>query len=220
MLQADIATPIILSIQTAAIALCLAFPLGIFFAKAMAGKKFPGQTVVETFFMLPVVLPPTVVGFLLIILFGKHSPIGSFVESVFGASIMFTPWAAALASTVVAFPLMYQSAKAGFESIDPGIEEAAHMDGAGTWKTFFYITIPLSAKALITGAILSFARALGEFGATLMFAGNIPGKTQTAPIAIYISMESGRMDRAWILVAIIILISFVMLYISSLLKSK
>lgn len=212
--------PIILSIQTAAIALVLAFPLGVLLARAMAGKRFRGQTALETVFMLPVVLPPTVVGFLLIILFGKHSPIGSLIEGVFGHPIMFTLWAAALASTVVAFPLMYQSAKAGFESINPEIEEAAHMDGAGPWRTFIHIALPLSARALMTGAILSFARALGEFGATLMFAGNIPGKTQTAPIAIYMAMESGRTNEAWILVAVIILISFLMLFVSSLLKSK
>ncbi|WP_245959430.1 molybdate ABC transporter permease subunit [Neobacillus piezotolerans] len=212
--------PIILSIQTAAIALALAFPCGVLLAKTMAGKRFRGKTALETLFLLPVVLPPTVVGFLLIILFGKHSPVGSMIEWVFGNSIMFTPWAAALASTVVAFPLMYQSAKAGFESINPEIEEAARMDGAGTWRTFLHITLPLSSTALVTGAILSFARALGEFGATLMFAGNIPGKTQTAPIAIYMAMESGRTDEAWFLVAVIILISFIMLYLSSLLKSK
>ncbi|WP_053366793.1 molybdate ABC transporter permease subunit [Bacillus sp. FJAT-27245] len=212
--------PIILSIQTAAIALGLAFPIGVLLARAMAGRRFRGQTAVETFFMLPVVLPPTVVGFLLIVLFGKHSPIGAMIDTVFGHPIMFTPWAAALASTVVAFPLMYQSAKTGFESINPEIEEAAKMDGAGPWRTFIHIILPLSARALITGGILSFARALGEFGATLMFAGNIPGKTQTAPIAIYMAMESGRTDEAWFLVVLLIIISFIMLYLSSFLKNK
>ncbi|RHW42334.1 molybdate ABC transporter permease subunit [Neobacillus notoginsengisoli] len=214
------ADPIILSIQTATFALCIAFPFGTLLARLMAGKRFKGQTAVETLFLLPIVLPPTVIGFLLIILFGKHSPVGLFIESVFGSSMMFTPWAAAIASTVVAFPLMYQSAKAGFESLDSEIEEAARMDGAGAWKTFYHITLPLSSRALITGGILSFARALGEFGATLMFAGNIPGKTQTVPIAIYVAMESGQTERAWALVIIIIIISFAMLYLSSRLKSR
>ncbi|ALC90262.1 molybdenum ABC transporter permease [Bacillus sp. FJAT-18017] len=218
MFQTDLVNPILLSLQTAVIALALAFPFGILFARLMAGKKFRGQLVAETFFLLPIVLPPTVIGFLLIILFGQSSPIGKLVHDFFGGGIMFTPWAAAIASTVVAFPLMYQSAKSGFESIDTGIEEAAKMDGAGILKIFYYITLPLSARALITGAILSFARALGEFGATLMFAGNIPGRTQTVPTAIYVAMESGNMETAWFLVSIMVIISFIMLYASSLLR--
>ena len=109
---------------------------------------------------------------------------------------MFTWWAAVIAASVVAFPLMYQSAKTGFLSVDPGAEEAARVDGANEWKVFLHVTLPLSAKTLLTGIILSFARALGEFGATLMFAGNLPGKTQTTPTAIYVAIESGNMESA------------------------
>ena len=132
---------------------------------------------------------------------------------------MFTWWAAVIASSVVAFPLMYQSAKTGFLSIDPGAEEAARVDGANEWMVFLYVTLPLSIKTLITGLILSFARALGEFGATLMFAGNLPGKTQTAPTAIYVAIESGNMEAAWLWVIAMAGISFFLLFSSSLIKS-
>lgn len=124
---------------------------------------------------------------------------------------MFTPFAAVIASTIVAFPLMYQTVKIGFQSVDKGIEEAARVDGANELNVFLLVTLPLSTRSIITGLILSFARALGEFGATFMFAGNIPGKTQTAPTAIYIAMESGNMKLAWLLVISMIIISSLML---------
>ena len=123
-----------------------------------------------------------------------------------------------IASTVVAFPLMYQSAKTGFEGIDEEIENAARVDGAGEWRLFLFVTLPLAVKSIVTGAILSSARALGEFGATLMFAGNIPGQTQTIPTAIYIAMDSGNMTLAWLWVAVIIVISFIMLFIVTYIK--
>jgi molybdate transport system permease protein len=125
-----------------------------------------------------------------------------------------------MASTVVAFPLMYQSAKTGFQSVNKGIEDAARVDGANEFLVFFKVTLPLSYKAIIAGIILSFARALGEFGATLMFAGNIPGKTQTAPTAIYVALESGNTNEAWILVSCMIIISFIMLLVTSTLNRK
>ena len=157
------------------------------------------------------VLPPTVIGFFLIIIFGKNSFIGQAIEWLFHQPIIFTWWAAVIASTIVAFPLMYQSAKSGFQGIEREIEEAARVDGANEWIIFFFISIPLAKRALISGIILSFARALGEFGATFMFAGNIPGKTQTIPTAIYIALDSGNMKLAWLWVISIVLISFFML---------
>jgi molybdate transport system permease protein len=132
---------------------------------------------------------------------------------------MFTWWAAVIASTVVAFPLMYQSAKTGFEAIDEDIENAARVDGVNEFKLFMIISIPLALKAIISGAILSFARALGEFGATLMFAGNIPGKTQTIPTAIYVAIDSGNMELTWLWVTSMIGISFLMLLFVHLMKS-
>jgi molybdate transport system permease protein len=213
-------SPVSLSIEIASVAGVLVLILGLFFGKVMANRKFKGKSMVETAFLLPLVLPPTVVGFLLIIIFGKNSPVGQLIQWLFHSPVMFTWWAAVISSTVVAFPLMYQSAKTGFEAIDEDIEDAARVDGANEWKLFMSISIPLTRKAIISGAILSFARALGEFGATLMFAGNIPGKTQTIPTAIYIAIDSDNMQLAWLWVLSMIGISFLMLLCIQLMNSE
>ncbi|CEG28939.1 molybdate ABC transporter permease subunit [Bacillus sp. B-jedd] len=203
--------PVKLSLEVASFSTIIVLIIGVFFGQIMAKRKFKGKVLVDTIFLLPLVLPPTVVGFLLIMIFGRNSPVGQFIEWLFHQPIMFTWWAAAIASTVVAFPLMYQTARTGFEAIEEDIENAARVDGANTVSLFLFITIPLAYKSIITGAILSFARALGEFGATLMFAGNIPGKTQTLPTAIYAALDSGNMEMAWLWVGSIIAISFIML---------
>ena len=215
----DFWSPVKLSIEVAAISGVWVLILGLFFAKLMAKTKFKGKAGVETIFLLPLVLPPSVVGFLLIVLFGRNSVVGQLIEWIFKQPVMFTWWAAVIASTVVAFPLMYQSAKSGFEGIDEDIENAARVDGANEYQLFLTISIPLSLKAIISGTILSFARALGEFGATLMFAGNIPGKTQTISTAIYIAMDSGNMNLAWLWVMCLVGISFFMLIGMQLMKS-
>jgi molybdate transport system permease protein len=168
---------------------------------------------------LPLVLPPTVVGFLLIILFGRNSPVGRLIEWIFKEPVMFTWWAAVIASTIVAFPLMYQSSMTGFEAINKDIENAARVDGANEFKLFLMVSIPLALRSIISGGILSFARALGEFGATLMFAGNISGRTQTTPIAIYMAIDSGNMEIAWLWAMSIIGISFFILICVHLIKS-
>lgn len=205
-------SPIRLSIEISLTAevfiICLGLLIGQWMARA---KKSVGNVLLETFFMLPLVLPPTVVGFVLIVVFGKNSPVGHLIEWLFHQPIIFTFWAAVIAATVVAFPLMFQAVKTGISSIDQEIEAAARMDGASEWKVFFLITIPLASRSIVTGAILGFARALGEFGATLMFAGNIPTKTQTIPTAIYVAIDNGHLQVAWILVIITILLSFSML---------
>ncbi|GEK34034.1 molybdate ABC transporter permease subunit [Kurthia sibirica] len=211
-------TPLKLSIETAFVAGIIVLVVGILLGKWMAKRQFKGKLLFETVLLLPLVLPPTVVGFLLIILFGKNSFAGDFIVWLFHAPIMFTWWAAVIASIVVAFPLMYQSTKTGFEGVDEDIENAARIDGAKEWQVFFFISIPLASKAIISGAILSFTRALGEFGATLMFAGNLPGKTQTAPLAIYMAIDSGNMTLAWSLVISMIAISFIMLLLVHLIK--
>lgn len=204
-------TPVLLSLRVALIALIIVFVLAVLAAHFMARAIFRGKILVETILMLPLVLPPTVVGFLLIIIFGNNSFIGDLYQQLFRDSIMFTWYSAVIASTVVAFPLMYQSAKAGFLNVDEDIENAARVDGANSLQTFLRITLPLSGTALITGALLSFARAIGEFGATLMIAGNIPGRTQTMPTAIYTALQSGNMALAWAWVITIVVISFLML---------
>ena len=204
-------TPVLLSLRVSSISLIIVFIIAISFARWMARASFKGKVVLETVFMLPLVLPPTVVGFLLMIIFGNNSFVGDLMEWIFKDSIIFTWYAAVIASTVVAFPLMYQSAKSGFLNVDADIENAAKVDGASSFQVFRKITIPLSSTALLTGALLSFARALGEFGATLMIAGNIPGRTQTLPTAIYVALQSGNMKLAWAWVITIIIISFFML---------
>lgn len=204
-------SPVILSLKVSFVTLTVVFIVGTLLAKFMARKQFKGKTIAETIFMLPLVLPPTVIGFLLIVIFGNSSPIGRWIQSVFDHPLMFTWWAAVIASTVVALPLMYQSAKTGFSEVSVAIEDAARVDGASEWYVFLFVSIPIAAKSLISGAIMSFARALGEFGATLMFAGNIPGRTQTMSTAIYMSIESGNMSLAWTLVITMIAISFLML---------
>ncbi|KHD84609.1 molybdate ABC transporter permease subunit [Heyndrickxia ginsengihumi] len=207
----DFWSPLILSIEIAAVSGVIVLALGIIFGRLMANARFKGKVLVETFFLLPLVLPPTVVGFLLIILFGKQSPLGQLIEWIFKQPVMFTWWAAVIASATVAFPLMYQSAKTGFEAVDIDIENAARVDGANEISVFLFISIPLALKSIISGGILSVARALGEFGATLMFAGNIPGKTQTTPTAIYLAIDSGNMQMAWLWVGSMIVISLIML---------
>lgn len=204
-------TPVLLSLRVALIALVLSFVFGTLMARFMTRRNFKGKIVLETIMMLPIVLPPTVVGFLLIVIFGNNSFLGGIVEWIFDSSIIFTWYGAVVASTVVAFPLMYQAAKTGFLSVDKDIEDAARVDGAGEFQVFMKITLPLASVSLVTGAILSFARALGEFGATLMIAGNIPGRTQTLPTAIYVALQSGNMTLAWLWVVTIIVISFIML---------
>lgn len=215
----DFWSPVRLSIEIATVSGVFVLIIGLFFGKVMTNRKFKGKTFVETVFLLPLVLPPSVVGFLLIVIFGRNSPIGHSIEWIFEQPVMFTWWAAVIASTVVAFPLMYQSAKTGFEAIDEDIEDAARVDGANEFKLFLSISLPLGLKAIISGAILSFARALGEFGATLMFAGNIPEKTQTIPTAIYVAIDSGNMEMAWLWVMSMIGISFLMLICVHLIKS-
>ncbi|MBE4907552.1 molybdate ABC transporter permease subunit [Bacillus luteolus] len=213
-------SPVKLSLQIASFSLLVVLILGVLIARLMANRTFKGKSIVDTLLLLPLVLPPSVVGFLLIVIFGKNSYIGQFIEWLFNQPIIFTWWAAVIAAIVVSFPLMYQSVLIGFESIDKDIEDASRIDGASEWNVFLQITVPLASKAIITGGILSFARALGEFGATLMFAGNIPGKTQTIPTAIYVAMDSGNMGLAWTLVIIILSISFLMLISINLIKKR
>lgn len=210
-MSTDFWSPLKLSIEIALVSGVIVIVTGILFGKWMAKRNFKGKLFLETVLLLPLVLPPTVIGFLLIVIFGKNSVLGNLITWLFNQPIMFTWWAAVIASTVVAFPLMYQSAKTGFESVDVDIENAARVDGAHEWQVFFFIAIPLALKSIVSGGILSFTRALGEFGATLMFAGNLPGKTQTTPLAIYMAIGSGNMSLAWSWVICMIGISFLML---------
>ncbi|RYL92107.1 molybdate ABC transporter permease subunit [Sporolactobacillus sp. THM7-4] len=212
---ADFWLPVNVTVKVSVIASLIVFATGILAARLMVYMRFRGKSVIETMIMLPLVLPPTVVGLLLITLLGHRSAPGRLTEFVFSHSLLFTWQGAVAASAVVAFPLMYQSAVSGFLSIDQSIVEASRVDGASQWASFLYIELPLCSKALLSGFILSFTRALGEFGATLMVAGNIPGKTQTLSLAVYTAYDSGDLPSMWGWVAVSILISFFLLSISS-----
>lgn len=205
--------PVQLSFYVSTIATVFTFLLAVVLAYWMVRKERKINAVMETIFFLPLVLPPTVIGFLLIIIFGKNSWIGQAVESITGNSILFTSTAAIIAAMTVAFPLMYQSIKTGFLSVDTNIIGAAQVDGATEWMALLKVIIPLSIRSIITGVVLGFTRGLGEFGATLMFAGNIPGKTQTIPTAIYLAIETDATTIAWYYVLISIGFSFVLLLI-------
>lgn len=203
--------PVLLSIRVAFIVVIIVAFLGLPLARFMARNNFHGKDVVEALITLPLVLPPSVIGYGLLILIGKNGIIGQYLHSV-GITIIFTWWAVVLASSVVAFPLMYQSAKGAFLSVDENYEKAARTLGASEIRIFFTVTLPLAWPGIISGLVLSFARALGEFGATLMVAGNIPGQTQTIPLAIYFAVAAGDDVTARTLVAIITVFSFIVIY--------
>lgn len=207
-------SPVRLSLQVALLSSIIASVIGIAVAWQMSRRSFRGKIVLETVFMLPLVLPPTVVGFLLLVLLGRKSLLGQWIEAIFSAPVIFSWWAAVIASVVVAFPLIYQTMKSGFSGIDKDLEDAGRSIGANEWQVFRYISLPLAGRALMTAFILGFARSLGEFGATLMIAGNIPGKTQTVPTAIYVAVDSGNQTMAWAWTVSIMIISFVMLLLT------
>lgn len=199
-------SPLWISLKTALIATIITFFLGIAAAYWMVGSVGKWKSVVEAIFISPLILPPTVVGFLLLLLFGKNGPLGQLLLSL-NFSIVFTWYAAVIAATVVAFPLMYKTALGAFEQIDANLLRVARTLGASEWRIFWQITLPLAMPGILAGTTLAFARALGEFGATLMLAGNIPGQTQTIPMAIYFAVEAGAMNEAWVWVLVILSIS-------------
>lgn len=204
--------PVILSLKISTISLLIVFALGLAAAFLIARNHFPGKDVLETFLMLPLVLPPVATGFALLYLLGRQGPVGRFLEYAFHMQIIFTPVAAMLAATVVAFPLMYQSAKAALQSVDLRLEEAARTLGSGEIKVFFTVTLPLAWPGLLSGIVLSFSRAMGEFGATAMVAGNIPGQTQTIPVAVFFASESNQLGTAGIYVLIISGLTFALTF--------
>ncbi|WLR42376.1 molybdate ABC transporter permease subunit [Bacillus carboniphilus] len=203
--------PVQFSLIVAILATVITFFLAIWVSYTIISKKLKGENIIESFIMLPLVLPPSVLGFILLNVFGIHSPFGKITMFLFNETILFSKYAAVIAATIVAFPLMYQAAKTGFKNVEGEIEEAAKIDGATNGKVFLYVTLPLASKTLMMGVILSFTRALGEFGATLMFAGNIRGKTETLSTAIYVAIESGETLRAWQYASISISLSLLFL---------
>nr|WP_141604663.1 molybdate ABC transporter permease subunit [Terrilactibacillus laevilacticus] len=211
----DFWLPVGVTLKVSVVAGIIVFITGVLIARLMVNQTFRGKTVLETVLMLPLVLPPTVIGLLLVTLLGHHSVFGRLTEWFFSHTLLFTWQGAVVASAVVAFPLMYQTAISGFLSIDKEIIEASWVDGANQWTSFLKIELPLCSKTLLSGFILSFTRALGEFGATLMVAGNIPGKTQTLSMAVYTAYDVGDLLKMWGWVLASVLISFLLLAASS-----
>jgi len=204
-----------LSLQVATVATVLVMLVGISVAYILARKDFRGRVLLDILITLPLVLPPTVTGYYLVILFGRNGFIGRFFYDLTGWSIMFTWYAAVLASFVVALPLMIKTARAAIESVDKNLINASYSLGHSELETVFKVILPLSRKGIIAGVVLSFARALGEFGATLMIAGNIPGRTDTMPLAIYTLANSGEWSTANFMVLFLTLISGFFLYITN-----
>ncbi len=214
-MDASVLFPIRLSLQVACLSTILIVVSGIPIAYFLARKDFRGREVLDMLFTLPLVLPPTVTGYYLILLFGRNGFIGSIIYQWTGWSIMFTWYAAVLASYVVALPLMIKTARAAMESVDKNLVNASCTLGHSEISTALKVILPLAKRGIIAGAVLSFARSMGEFGATLMLAGNLPGKTETMPIAVYSLSGSGEWGKAHGLVILMTLISGLFLYIAN-----
>ena len=199
-------SPFWLSVATVLTATVIVFFVGIAAARWMSRYAGRLRMVIDGILILPLVLPPTVVGLGLLMLFGKSGPLGQLL-ALLGTTVVFSWPATVIAAAVVSFPLMYLNARGAFEQVESNYEDAARTLGAGEWRVFWTVTLPLAWPGVAAGVILAFARSLGEFGATLMLAGNIPGRTTTMPVAIYFAVQDGDMDQALILVLVVVIIS-------------
>lgn len=199
-MNAETLSAIRLSIQVAVLATALNTLIGIPIAYLLAKRRFWGHTALDLLVTLPLVLPPTVTGYYLIVLLGRRGWLGGPLYELTGWSVTFTWYAAVIAATVMALPLLVRTARAAIESVDPDLERAAFTLGRPEWRTALEVTLPLARNGILAGLVLAFARALGEFGATLMLAGNIPGRTTTVPLAIYTAVQTGESHAAVALV--------------------
>jgi molybdate transport system permease protein len=204
--------PLLLSLRVALISTTLVVLLGVALAWLLARRRFMGREVLDAVVTLPLVLPPTVLGYYLLVLLGRNSPLGRAIEWATGWQFVFTWRGAVVAATVGALPLMVKTARASITAVETDMENAARTLGRTELQVFREVTLPLASRGIIAGAMLAFARSLGDFGATLMVAGNIPGQTQTAAIAIYDATQAGRDDLALTLVVILSAVAFLLLY--------
>ena len=193
--------------------LCI-LPPGVALGWALARGRWPGKSLVETLVALPLVIPPVATGLLLLKLFGRRGILGHWLEEILGVEIVFTWKAVVIATAVMSFPLLVRTARVAFESVSPRLEHVARTLGAGPWRVFWTITLPLARQGVIAGAVLAFARALGEFGATIMVAGLIPGKTETLSLSIYQEVQLGRDGEALALLAISVTLAFGAVWLS------
>ena len=195
-------TALLLSLKVAGWATAINLVLGIGVGYALARLRFVGRDLLDTLLTLPMVMPPTVLGYYLLVLMGRRGWLGAWLHDQFGINLIFTWQGAVVASSIVAFPLVFKPARAAFEAVDGQLEQAARVLGVSEAAIFFRVTLPLAWRGIMAGVLLAFARALGEFGATLMVAGSIPGKTQTLSIAVYEAVQAGQDDLANMLVLI------------------
>ncbi len=196
------------TLWASALSLLLILPPGVALAWLLARKDWPGKPLVETLVTLPLVVPPVATGLVLLKLLGRHGLLGGWIEQTLGVEIVFTWRAVVIATAVMSFPLLVRTARVAFENVSPRLEQVARTLGAGPWKVFGTITLPLAARGLMAGAVLAFARGLGEFGATVMVAGFIPGQTVTLALSIYQQVNLGRDDLAWPLLVVSITLAF------------
>jgi molybdate transport system permease protein len=214
-------TAIALSLRVATVAALVSLPIGVAIALLLSRGRFPGRALLDALVHLPLVMPPVVTGYLLLLAFGRKGPVGAVLEHVFGIILAFRWTGAALAAAVMGFPLMVRAIRLSLDAVDPKLEQAAATLGAGRLVVFATITLPRALPGILAGLVLSFARALGEFGATITFVGNIPGATQTMPSAIYTDIQTPGGDLAALrLTAISVAIAFVALIVSDALSRR
>jgi len=202
------------SLRMALASLLLVLPVGLALAWWLARKDWRGKALVETLVSLPLVLPPVVTGLVLLQLFGRRGPVGSWLHNIFNCDVVFTWRAVVIALAAMSLPLFVRAARTAFEEVDVKFEQLARTLGAGEWRVFFTITLPLAKRGVLAGTLLAFARALGEFGATIMVAGNIPGRTTTLPVAIYAAVQNGEDAHAWTLAGVSAVIAFAAVFVS------
>lgn len=207
-------TALILSIKVALLSLIVMFPPGLLVGWLLAKRDFPGKSLLNTLVMLPLVLPPVVSGYLLLILLSKHGIIGGFLYNVFKLEIVFSQFAVVLAVSIISFPLLVRGIITGMEAVPSELENTARTLGASPFKVFWTITLPLASRGIIGGAILGFSKSLGEFGATIMVAGNIPGKTQTMALAIFNAVNLGEDASVYRLVFISTVVAFIAIWLT------
>jgi molybdate transport system permease protein len=212
--------PLWLSLRVAVLATLFSLAFGLWLAYVLANRNFRGKELLDAVATLPLVLPPTVLGYYLLVVLGRPSALGRAYEAVFGQPLVFTWQAAVVAATVHAFPLLVKTARAALESVDRTYEKAARNLGASDWRVFWRVTLPLARRSIFAAAVLAFARSLGDFGATLMVAGNIPGRTQTAAVAIYDAVESGNTLLARTLVLVISAVAIIIVYVANRLEHR
>jgi molybdate transport system permease protein len=206
-MTADDVFPVVLSLRVSVAALAVIAPVGVTLAVVQARARYPLRRLVDALIFLPLILPPSVVGFFLIVVFGREGPIGSVLDA-FGMRLAFTPAAAVIASAVVAFPILVKTAQPAIEAVPAELEAVARTLGLSPLEVLARVTLPCAWRGIVAALVLGFARALGEFGATLMFAGNIPGRTNTMPLEIFSSYQTGDDARAALYVGVLTAVSF------------